>query len=106
MMKNITLTGYKSFELGIFNEDDERITFIKKASEKKLLQLIDEGLEWVLISGQYGVELWSGELVLAVNEADYKLNLGVIPRFENQDVRCPEPVQLRYCNRSCAGDLS
>lgn len=105
-MKNITLTGYKSFELGIFNEDDERITFIKKAIEKKLLQLIDEGLEWVLISGQYGVELWSGEVVLALKEANYNLKLGVIPPFENQEVRWPEPVQLKYHNIIAAADFS
>ncbi|HIS29706.1 MAG TPA: DUF1273 domain-containing protein [Candidatus Avamphibacillus intestinigallinarum] len=105
-MKNVTLTGYKSFELGIFNEEDERIIFIKKAIEKKLLQLIDEGLEWVLISGQYGVELWSGEVVLALKEQGYELKLGVIPPFEQQESRWPEPVQLKYHNVMAAADFS
>lgn len=53
-MKILAVTGYKSMELGIFKEDDERIKFIKAAIQKRLIGFIEEGLEWVLISGQMG----------------------------------------------------
>lgn len=95
-MKRVVFSGYKSFELGVFDVDDKRIEFIKKAIEKRILELIDNGLEWVLISGQYGVELWGAEVVLDLKEAGYNINLGVIPPFENQEVRWPEPVQQKY----------
>lgn len=32
--------------------------------KKKLIDLIEDGLEWVLISGQLGVELWAAEVVI------------------------------------------
>lgn len=59
-MKILTVTGYKPMELNIFKEGDPRIAFIKAAIEKRLIYFIEEGLEWVLISGQMGVELWTG----------------------------------------------
>jgi len=47
-----SITGYKSFELGIFKQDDQAVQYIKLAIRKELLTLLDSGLEWVLISGQ------------------------------------------------------
>ncbi|ASK61017.1 hypothetical protein CFK37_01710 [Virgibacillus phasianinus] len=94
-MKVLTITGYKSMELGIFKADDHKISFIKTAIKKRLLSFIDEGLEWVLISGQMGVELWAGEVVLELREM-YAIKLGVIPPFENQESRWPEPIQQLY----------
>lgn len=95
-MRRIFLSGYKSFELGIFDQEDKRVEFIKKAIEKRILELIDNGLEWVLISGQYGVELWGAEVVLNLKKLGYEINLCVIPPFENQETRWPEPVQQKY----------
>ncbi len=55
MTKILTVAGYKPMELNIFKPDDERITYIKAAIRKRLLAFIEEGLEWVLISGQTGI---------------------------------------------------
>jgi len=55
-MKRLVVTGYKQHELGIFKEDHPAIGFIKKALETQLVALLDEGLEWVIVSGQLGVE--------------------------------------------------
>lgn len=94
-MKILTVTGCKPMELTIFSEDDPRIAFIKKALEKRLIGFIEEGLEWVLISGQMGVEMWTAEVVLDLKEM-YDINIGVIPPFENQEGRWPEPLQHKY----------
>ena len=51
-MKVLAVTGYKPFELGIFKQDDRALVYIKKAIETRLRSFIDEGLEWILISGQ------------------------------------------------------
>ncbi len=82
-------------ELNLFKPDDKRISFIKAAIEKRLVGFIEEGLEWVLISGQMGVELWTGEVVLDLKE-QYDVNLAMIPPFENQESRWPEAVQQIY----------
>ncbi|MFC3041499.1 SLOG family protein [Virgibacillus xinjiangensis] len=94
-MEILTVTGYKPMELNIFKEDDPRIAFIKAAVEKRLIGFIEEGLEWVLVSGQMGVELWTAEVVLDLKE-QYDINLGIFPPFENQESRWPEPLQEKY----------
>lgn len=94
-MKILTVTGYKPIELGMFNEDDARIEFIKKAIQKRLIGFIEEGLEWVLVSGQSGVEMWTAEIVLDLKET-YDINIGMIPPFENQQSRWPESLQHKY----------
>ncbi|MFD2761543.1 SLOG family protein [Lentibacillus juripiscarius] len=103
-MKVLTVTGYKSMELNIFKPDDERITYIKAAIEKRLIGFIEEGLEWVLISGKMGVELWAGEVVMNLRD-EYDIKLALIPPFENQDERWPEPVQQIYREMTAAADF-
>lgn len=94
-LKVLVVTGYKPTELSIFSEEDERITYIKAAIAKRLTGFIEEGLEWVLLSGQMGIELWTAEVVFDL-QADYDIKLGVIPPFENQQTRWPEALQQKY----------
>ena len=63
-MKVIAVTGYKPFELGIFKNDHPGVECIKKALHRKLITFVEDGLEWVIISYQLGVELWVAEVVL------------------------------------------
>ena len=62
-MKVIAVTGYKPFELGIFKTIIQSRMY-KKALRRKLTAFVEDGLEWVIISGQLGVELWAAEVVL------------------------------------------
>lgn len=94
-MKVLHVTGYKSMEMGIFKEDDPKVHFIKAAIEKQLTRFIEEGLEWVIVSGQMGVELWTAEIILDLKET-YDINLAVFPPFENQDKRWPENLKAKY----------
>ncbi|HLS08769.1 DUF1273 domain-containing protein [Lentibacillus sp.] len=103
-MSVMTVTGYKPMEINIFKHDDERISIIKAAIEKRLIGFIEEGLEWVLISGKMGVELWAGEVVLELRDR-YGLKLAVIPPFENQEERWPEPIQQVYQEMTAAADF-
>ena len=57
--KVIYVSGYRSFELGVFKENDPKIQVVKNVLKKELRQLAEEGLEWVLVSGNLGVELWA-----------------------------------------------
>jgi len=95
-LKTAVFTGYKSYELGIYQDQDPKVGYIKLALKKRLLALIEEGLEWVLISGQLGVEMWTGQCVLELQEEGYEIQLGVIPPFENQESRWSEGQQLAY----------
>lgn len=94
-MKRIVVTGCKPMELSLFSEEDPRIEFIKKALEKRIIGLIEEGLEWVMISGQMGVEMWAAEVVLDLKE-EYDIQIAMMPPFENMQGRWPEPLQMKY----------
>lgn len=85
MVKTLAITGYKNHELGIFHDSHPGIPLIKKAIEKQLLLLIDEGLEWVIISGQLGVELWAAEVVLHLQQEFKMLKLAVLFPFLEQE---------------------
>ncbi|MGJ7909417.1 DUF1273 domain-containing protein [Neobacillus sp. LXY-1] len=84
-MKVLTISGYKSYELGIFKKDDPASIFIKGAIKKSLQPLVEAGLEWVLISGQLGVELWAAEVVFELQTEFPELKLAVITPFLEQE---------------------
>ena len=57
-MAAILVTGYKSFELGIFQDKDERISVIKKAIRHDLIRYFEEGIDWLIFMGNLGFEYW------------------------------------------------
>ncbi|SDJ68134.1 SLOG family protein [Sediminibacillus albus] len=103
-MDVLAVTGYKPMEMNIFKEDDPKIAYIKAAIQKKIIAFIEEGLEWVLISGQMGVELWTGEVIIELQEA-YNIKLGIIPPFQNQESRWPEAIQHKYQELTSCADF-
>ncbi len=54
--KVIYVSGYRSFELGVFKENDPKIQVVKNVLKRELRQLAEEGVEWILVSGNLGVE--------------------------------------------------
>jgi len=89
-MKVLVISGYKPFELGIFKNDHPSVLFIKSAIKKSLLPMVEEGLEWVLISGQLGVELWAAEVVFELQMEFPDLKLAVITPFLDQQASWKE----------------
>ncbi|MCM3114580.1 DUF1273 domain-containing protein [Neobacillus sp. MER 74] len=89
-MKVLAISGYKPFELGIFKNDHPSVLFIKAAIKKSLLPMVEEGLEWVLISGQLGVELWAAEVVFELQMEFPDLKLAVITPFLDQQASWKE----------------
>jgi uncharacterized phage-like protein YoqJ len=84
-MKVLAVSGYKAFELGIFKKDHPSVLFIKAAIKKALIPMVEEGLEWVLISGQLGAELWAAEVVFDLQMEYPALQLAVITPFLDQE---------------------
>lgn len=95
-MRVLAVSGYKHYELGIFNETHEGIYYIKKAIEQRLRQWLEEGLEWVVITGQTGVELWCSEVVFNLQEEFNTLKLSVLQPFLNQEERYNEAQKIKY----------
>jgi len=95
-VKRLLVTGYKASELGIFSLKHPGIDMIKKAIKKKLIPLMDEGLEWVIVSGQWGVELWAAEAAIELRETFEGLQLAVICPFLGQEENWSDPKKEKY----------
>ena len=86
LIKVVYISGYKSSELGIFKENDPGVMYIKLAIKKALLQLLDQGLEWVMVSGQLGVEMWAAEVTIELRKKHFpELKLAIITPFLEQE---------------------
>jgi len=81
MLQTIFITGYRSFELGIFQEKDAKLDILKKALKDEIVSFIEEGVEWFLISGNLGIEIWAGQVLLQLKEEGYEVKLGIIFPF-------------------------
>ncbi|MCZ8535903.1 DUF1273 domain-containing protein [Paenisporosarcina quisquiliarum] len=85
MIKRLVITGYKQHEIGVFDDKHPGVGFIKKALENRLLGLIDDGLEWVILSGQLGVETWAAQLVIELKQSFPDLKYAIITPFLEQE---------------------
>lgn len=95
MVKTMTVTGYKSYELNIRSREDQRLPYIKLALKQRLIDFLENGGEWILTSGQLGVELWACEIALELKE-EYEIKYAIIPPFNHQEQRWSEEDQNLY----------
>ncbi|HHU19479.1 MAG TPA: DUF1273 domain-containing protein [Bacilli bacterium] len=95
MEKTMAVTGYKSYELNIRSAKDERLPYIKHALKQRLIRFIENGGEWILTSGQLGIELWTCEIVDEL-KGEYPIKYAIIPPFNNQEKRWSEQDQELY----------
>ena len=96
ILKRLVVTGYKPHELGIFDDKHPGVRFIKKALEKRLVALLDEGLEWVIISGQLGIETWAAEVVIDLKKEYTDLKYAVITPFTDQEKNWNDMKKEKY----------
>ncbi|WP_147533744.1 DUF1273 domain-containing protein [Bacillus marasmi] len=96
MAKVVAISGYKPSELGLFQKNHPAISFIKLAIRRELERFLEEGLEWVIISGQLGTELWAAEVVFELQQLHPELQLGLITPFLNQEENWNEQNKELY----------
>ena len=96
-MTSLLIIGYKAFELGIMNEKDMRIKIIKEAVRRDLQRLLDEGLEWLIFTGNLGFETWVLEVARELRE-DYDFKLATIFLFEDQGKNWNEGNQAKLAD--------
>jgi len=94
--KIVAVSGYKPFELGIFSDNHPGLPYIKKALADRLATLAEEGTEWIIITGQLGVELWAAETVLDLQTEYPSLKLCVLMPFLNQQEKWNENNRELY----------
>ncbi|RKN84279.1 DUF1273 domain-containing protein [Paenibacillus ginsengarvi] len=95
-MKTILVTGYRAHELQIFDEKHKGIGYIKKAISAKLIPLLEEGLEWVITPGQYGVDLWACEVAFELQNEYPQLKCSIITAYQNPEEKWKEEKQQKF----------
>jgi uncharacterized phage-like protein YoqJ len=95
-MKNLLVTGYRAHELGIYDQKHKGIPYIRRAIAAKLTPLIEEGLEWVITPGQYGVDLWACEAIIELKKSYPHLKLSILTAFINPEEKWKEDRKAYY----------
>lgn len=78
ILKSVFISGYRSYELNIFDQTDPKYLYLKEFIKNRLKQYIENGVEWFIITGQLGIELWAGEIVNDLKEDYPEISLGVL----------------------------
>ena len=98
-MTSLLVTGYKSFELGVFKDNDPKVTIIKKAIKRDFKRFLDEGVDWIIFTGNLGFEFWALEVAKELQE-DYSLKLATLFPFETHGQNWNEANQAKLLSRS------
>lgn len=89
------MTGYRSYELGVFQEKDPKIQVIKNVLKNEMTAYIENGLEWFLFSGNLGVEVWGMEVAKELKKDYPQIRMGLILPFEGFGENWNESNQLK-----------
>ena len=91
-MTSLLITGYKSFELGVFKDKDPKVNIIKKAIKRDLKRFLDEGVDWMIFTGNLGFEFWALEVAKELQK-DYPLRLATLFPFKTHGQNWSEANQ-------------
>lgn len=98
-MKSLFVTGYAAHELGIFDQKNKALKYIRKAFVQKVIPLLEDGLEWIVTPGQYGFDLWATEVAFKLRNERYpNLKVSMIHAYINQHENWNETKQ-QYFNK-------
>ncbi|MBP2000751.1 putative phage-like protein YoqJ [Paenibacillus shirakamiensis] len=95
-MKNVLVTGYRAHELGIHSLKHAGIPYIRKAITGKLIPLLEEGLEWVITPGQFGVDLWAIEAALELKKDYPQLKCSILTAYRDPEEKWKEDKKAYY----------
>lgn len=96
-MKRLWTTGYRAYELGVFDEKNPKVAVIKDVLQKQLRYQLDSTSEdfWLITGPQMGVERWSIESALTI-KVDYpQLKIALMEPYADFAVRWNENNQAR-----------
>ena len=96
-MVSVLVVGYKAFDLGIFGDKDQRLKIIKAAIRRDLIYLLENGMKWLVFTGNLGFEVWVLEVAKELQE-EYNFQLATIFIFENQGENWNEANQEKLSN--------
>lgn len=70
MLRRLWLTGYRGYELNVYQDNDPKLAVIKYSLKNALQVYLEDGLEWLITGAQLGVEQWGVEVATEL-KADF-----------------------------------
>ncbi|WP_283594803.1 DUF1273 domain-containing protein [Limosilactobacillus galli] len=94
-MRRLWVTGYRSYELNVFKDNDPKVKVIKKVLADHLKNYLEEDTDecWLIAGPQMGVERWALECGLALKEDYSQLKLALMEPYTGFDQRWNEANQ-------------
>lgn len=97
-MDRLWVTGYRSFELNVFNDKDPKITVIKYALKNYLVEKLENAeLDWIITGANLGVEQWTAEVMMELRK-EYNIRFSVMIPYANFAERWNENNQAKFLN--------
>lgn len=96
-MKRLWTTGYRAYELSVFDEKNPKVAVIKDVLQKQLRYQLDSTSEdfWLITGPQMGVERWSIESALAIKDDYPQLKIALMEPYADFAARWNENNQAR-----------
>ncbi len=69
--------------MGIFKDDDLKVKVIKNYFKNRIINYIENGVEWILTGANLGTEMIIGEVVEELKQENYQIELAVIIPYQN-----------------------
>lgn len=107
-MHRIWLSGYRSYELNVFKDDDPKITVIKTVLKQQLRQRLEASDDefWLISGPQLGVEQWALEVGLKL-KADYpQLKVSMMMPFTEFGQQWNEANQVKLAQLRAKVDFA
>ena len=84
-MHRVWVSGYRSFELNIFKDDDPKVLVIKSVLKEAISQRLNQNTDtfWLLSGPQMGVERWALQVGLQLQKDYPQLKLGMMLPYQN-----------------------
>ncbi|MFC6314986.1 DUF1273 domain-containing protein [Lapidilactobacillus achengensis] len=81
MANRLWLTGYRSYELNVYQDTDPKLKVIKYSLRNTLQRYLDDGLEWVLTGAQLGTEQWAVSTAVELKATYPQLRVAIMLPF-------------------------
>lgn len=96
-MHRLWVSGYRSFELNIFQDDDPKVQVIKSLLKEGIVQRLNQVTDtfWLLSGPQMGVERWALQVGEALKKDYPQLKLGLMMPYQHIDANWNEDNQAK-----------
>jgi len=89
------MSGYRSYELNVFSDQDDKLKVIKYALTSYLTEQIEDGVDWLITGGQLGVEQWCAEVGLELKKTYPELKVAMMLPYAKFGGRWNETNQAK-----------